>query len=255
MAMAQIKQLFDIPGILEAIKRAPVGVVKAIHRIMFLLDGDRGNRQRIRQFEGFKFDLNSDEFEARVKWMVDNLTPTDLTAVCIFFNLDYGEPELVLAKHICTKLINLNNFVHDGEDDEEEEERENRPVGTTQMNEINSVPSEKLLSSGSSKFTMTFRDVQNTIRSFNGEDSYSVEFWIRDFEEIAEIMGWSDLEKLVCARRSMSGVAKQYIQSERGLNTWNKFKCSIHNEFSESVSGAELHKLLANRIMKKEESV
>jgi hypothetical protein len=77
---------------------------------------------------------------------------------------------------------------------------------------------------------------------------------LEEFEEVAIMKGWNDFEKLVCARRSMSGLAKLYVQSERGLSNWTRFKNALLDEFSKKVTSAELS-LLSERKMKKEESV
>jgi hypothetical protein len=102
---------------------------------------------------------------------------------------------------------------------------------------------------------MSFRDVEDSIRSFSGEDNYQVETWLSDFEEMGRIMGWSGLQKVVFAKKSLSGLAKLFIQSERGLSTWLKLRSALLDEFSQKMNSAELHQTLSKRTMKKEESV
>ena len=56
--------------------------------------GDRGDRQRLREFTGFKFAENSNEFLAKVKWSVETLTLADLVAICVVLRLPCaGDPE------------------------------------------------------------------------------------------------------------------------------------------------------------------
>uniref|UniRef100_A0A6P7GHW5 Vicilin-like seed storage protein At2g18540 n=1 Tax=Diabrotica virgifera virgifera TaxID=50390 RepID=A0A6P7GHW5_DIAVI len=49
-------------------------------------------------------------------------------------------------------------------------------------------------------FALSFRDVEGSIRSFNGKDEYPIRTWIIEFEEVAEITGWNDLQKLIYAK-------------------------------------------------------
>ncbi|XP_050503572.1 acidic leucine-rich nuclear phosphoprotein 32 family member A-like [Diabrotica virgifera virgifera] len=68
-------------------------------------------------------------------------------------------------------------------------------------------------------FALTFRDVEDSIRNFDGKDDYPIGKWITDFEEISNLMGWNDLQMLIFAKRSLKGIAKLYIQSEKGVNS------------------------------------
>lgn len=69
---------------------------------------------------------------------------------------------------------------------------------------------------------MTFRDVENFIRHYNGDEKYPVERWIVDFEESAELFNWTEIQKLIFAKKSLREVAKLFIQSEKGITSWKK---------------------------------
>lgn len=71
--------------------------------------------------------------------------------------------------------------------------------------------------------------------------------WISDFEELAEVTGWSDLQKLIFAKKSLTGLAKLFIQSEKGIKSWKILKGKLSSEFEIKVSSAQVHKLLMNR--------
>jgi len=52
------------------------------------------------------------------------------------------------------------------------------------------------------KVTFSFMDVEDTIRPFDGSDHYPIEKWISDFEELAILFKWNDMQKLVFGRKS-----------------------------------------------------
>lgn len=105
------------------------------------------------------------------------------------------------------------------------------------------------------KFSMSYRDVEDTLRSFEGDDTYPVEIWVTDFEESAALLGWNELQKLVFAKKSLKGLAKLFVQSERGITTWSDLKSRLLAEFSTKINSAQLHKMLRERKMKPNESV
>jgi hypothetical protein len=49
---------------------------------VFQEEGDKYNRQRLRNFEGFTFQTDSEEYEGKIQWVQQTLTLADLTAVC-----------------------------------------------------------------------------------------------------------------------------------------------------------------------------
>jgi hypothetical protein len=159
--------------------------------------------------------------------------------------MDYQGNESTLAKRICEQLVNINEWNIEEPDDTEEEGE----------GEVDSVNEPEDLQASRPRFTMSFRDVEDSIRSFSGEDTYQVETWLSDFEEMGRIMGWSGLQKVVFAKKSLSGLAKLFIQSERGLSTWLKLRSALLDEFSQKMNSAELHQTFSKRTMKKEESV
>lgn len=76
-----------------------------------------------------------------------------------------------------------------------------------------------------------------------------------DFEETAEVFGWTDVQRMVFAKKSLRGLAKLFIQGERGLNTWKKLKKALKDEFSDKINSAELHRQMDKRKIKKDDLV
>nr|XP_023023532.1 uncharacterized protein LOC111511732 [Leptinotarsa decemlineata] len=108
---------------------------------------------------------------------------------------------------------------------------------------------------GRDPFSLSFRDLEDTIRPFDGKDDYPVKKWILDFEEMADLTGWNDLQKLIFAKKSLKGIAKLFIQSEDGIRSWRVLKTKLIDEFDTRTSSAQVYKLLMQRKKKREESV
>ena len=64
---------------------------------------------------------------------------------------------------------------------------------------------------GVSKFMLSFRDIEDTMQSFSSDDVYPVETWLTDFEDNATLFGWTEIQKLLHAKKSLSGLAKLFI--------------------------------------------
>lgn len=80
-------------------------------------------------------------------------------------------------------------------------------------------------------FSVGFRDVEETIRDFTGEEEFQIRRWVADFEDASQLFGWSDIQKVIFAKKSLIGLPKLFIQSESGLNSWKKLKTALVNEF------------------------
>lgn len=106
-----------------------------------------------------------------------------------------------------------------------------------------------------SRFTMNFRDIEESIRPFDGSGILSIRSWIQEFEETAVVMGWDDLQMYVFGKKSLEGLAKLFVSSERGITSWQKLKESLIDEFGTNLNSAQLHTLLAERKIAKDENV
>lgn len=86
----------------------------------------------------------------------------------------------------------------------------------------------------------------NAIPAF--EDNYRVEMWLKDFEAAAESFSCCTAPKMLYAKRLLAGSAKMALRSKPDLVKWG-----VLNEFSESISGANLHRRMMDRKQKKDE--
>lgn len=58
------------------------------------------------------------------------------------------------------------------------------------------------------------------METFNGDDKVDVTCWIKEFEELAKLFEWSDIQKMVYVKRFFRGSAKLFIRYEKDTKTW-----------------------------------
>ena len=102
---------------------------------------------------------------------------------------------------------------------------------------------------------LTFEDVEGSLKKFSGDDLLNVTQWIRDFEEMAEVCGWSDIHMVVFARKLLTGSAQAFVRQERCMKSWAKFKMALVDEFEDVVSDRQVHQELARRTKRADESL
>ena len=262
----------QIAHIKEKLKSASKAVILALHRLVFEKDGDRGNRQRLREFQGFQFSVDSEEFRNKLDYSV-GLAIGDLILICNVLGLDYSGNKEQLRERIIVGLTDINSLAKTDDDEQEKDELEDdedegRAASGSEAGEsaVNSVRDDassvtdvdEIRIRGDyerMRFTLSYKDVEDFIKPFDGEDTYLVERFITDFEDAATMFSWSDLQKVVFAKKSLKGLAKLFIQSESSIKTWRKLKSALLDEFSTKNSSAQLHKKLESRKMKRDESV
>ncbi|KAM8716084.1 hypothetical protein ACLKA7_003035 [Drosophila subpalustris] len=94
------------------------------------------------------------------------------------------------------------------------------------------------------RFAISFRDVEESIRSFDGTNTIPVEVWIKEYEEQATLMQWNEFQKFLFGKKALKGIAKLFVLSERGLNSWNSLKQALLTEFKSSVTSKQIHEQL-----------
>ncbi|XP_058985239.1 uncharacterized protein LOC131805713 [Musca domestica] len=105
------------------------------------------------------------------------------------------------------------------------------------------------------KFAMNFRDIEDTIRNFDGSKNLSIRSWLEEFEENARVMCWDEFQMFIFAKRSLKGLAKLFISTERGITSYQQLKKALLDEFDTVVKSCQLHKMLMERKMSKNETV
>lgn len=100
---------------------------------------------------------------------------------------------------------------------------------------------------------ISFTDLSKSMTAFSGDDDYSVETWIKDFDEISVLMNWNEVEKLIYSKRLLAGTAKLLSRTVT-TNSWDDLKKELKEEFGKKLSSAAVHKRLASRKMKPNET-
>ncbi|XP_011705246.1 PREDICTED: protein DEK-like, partial [Wasmannia auropunctata] len=123
--------LAQIETIKQKIRTASTAATTALHKLIFEEEGDRRNRQRIRDFQGFTFQKNTTEYAEKLEFG-RGLTIGDLISCCNILGLEYnGSKEEIIAR-IVNGLMNLNTLAPTcDEDDGEEEDDENEEEDET----------------------------------------------------------------------------------------------------------------------------
>lgn len=126
----------------------------------------------------------------------------------------------------------------DSSDESEDDERRRRP------------------SSGSShrrgKCLLIFKDVEDSIDTFSGDDGTNIKQWIKDFDETASLCRWNDIQKAIYARRLLRGSAKLFVKHDVREKTWKDMKTALKREFAEKID--DVHLQLQRRRKKSDET-
>ncbi|KAG5869628.1 hypothetical protein JTB14_009214 [Gonioctena quinquepunctata] len=208
--------LGEIRKIGKNVSSSSLKAVKTLHVVAFENEGKgRKTRKEMRDFSGFHLDKKSSEFVQKVSEVKQKVQLPDLIAICNILYLDYpGSSEEVVVR-IGSFMNDLqSNGENEKTDDEEVEEESEEEVDSDEDKNGNDRGAKSGVSFGNTKlkgsFSLTFKDVKDSIRTFDGKDNYSVRKWIENFQGISELTGWNDLE----------GLAKVFIQSKKGITKW-----------------------------------
>lgn len=91
---------------------------------MFEQEGDRGNRKRLREFDGFAFASGSEKYKRKITYADTHLGWRDLVAICNILAIDYSGTKKEVTQNICGYLMDLDalsNAYKARKDDDEED--------------------------------------------------------------------------------------------------------------------------------------
>lgn len=169
--------LGDIVRVERNITKAPVKAARILHRIVFNQESDRQNRKRLRQFEGFTFKADSDEYKNKVSSLRRDFEENDLVATCSLLCLDYSGEKRELANRIIDGLRDLTIIEEAAEKEADEdvvEEDEKEEPELEEVEENRSVNRVNTTESARCRFSFSFRDIENVVRQFDGETGLPV---------------------------------------------------------------------------------
>lgn len=102
--------LGQISAIKDKIKLSSRSTVVALHKILFGVEGDRGNRQKIRESAGFSFLQGSDDFRAKMDYM-GCFSIWDLISVCNLLGINHEGTKEQIRRNILSALMDINSLV------------------------------------------------------------------------------------------------------------------------------------------------
>ncbi|KAG7306072.1 hypothetical protein JYU34_008653 [Plutella xylostella] len=94
-----------------------------------------------------------------------------------------------------------------------------------------------------------------TIPRFSGADpTYPAARWVEEISDNAEVFGWSPSQKLLMARRALTGVAGLWLRTENTFKTFEELQRALLEEFPYDANPKVIHELMTNRKKKHDES-
>lgn len=100
----------------------------------------------------------------------------------------------------------------------------------------------------------TFKDVEESFEKFKGENNQNVDEWLSEFDQQANMFNWDDDEKLIYAKRLLSGPAKLFVKYDLKPKTWGQLSLGLRREFNEEIDTRAIHLKLGKAKKKSSES-
>lgn len=101
--------------------------------------------------------------------------------------------------------------------------------------------------------SLKFEDIENSFKKFDGKSNISQ--WIIQFQEQSEAFGFTELEKLIYAKKLMSGDAALWLKFESQATTYNALLEELRHEFGQIQNSAFIHEQLRQRKKLQNETV
>ncbi|XP_023232015.1 uncharacterized protein LOC111631907 [Centruroides sculpturatus] len=100
----------------------------------------------------------------------------------------------------------------------------------------------------------TFRDVDESLETFSGDDGKNVVKWISNFEDMAEMCNWNGMQKIIYAKRLLRGSARMYVNYEQCTKSWQALKEALCAEFAPKLNSRKNHKQLSMEVKNQNET-
>lgn len=100
---------------------------------------------------------------------------------------------------------------------------------------------------------INYEDVRH-MPPFNGTNSYRVERWLADYENLIATLNGNDRDKLRLVRRFLEGSAKKAVQY-KPYAIWADLKKDLLSSFETKIFKSDVYKKLDRRVKNKEETI
>lgn len=98
-----------------------------------------------------------------------------------------------------------------------------------------------------------FKDVENAVNKFTGDNAYSIRKWINDFEEVVDAYNVDARFRYTAARRLLDGTAKIFLRTKK-LPDWVSLRAALLKRFDRPLSGMDVRDQLAKRSKRSDET-
>lgn len=102
---------------------------------------------------------------------------------------------------------------------------------------------------------ISFRDLEQSMTPFTGDDTYPISEFFDEFEDVADLMKWTKVEKLIYAKKLLGGTAKLFLRSIGRVKDYPTLKEALIEEFGPKFNSAKIHKNLISRKIKNGETL
>lgn len=99
-----------------------------------------------------------------------------------------------------------------------------------------------------------FRDVEDALEKFTGEETRTVNEWVKHFEDVAKTCGWNDIQKYLFARKLLQGAARKAVEADETIIDFKLLVAKLKEDFEEELSSYEIHRKLMNKKKSSSES-
>ncbi|GBL80184.1 hypothetical protein AVEN_29160-1 [Araneus ventricosus] len=105
-------------------------------------------------------------------------------------------------------------------------------------------------------FHFSIKDIEDTVKKFNGKDSYSVNLFLANLDDLFVTYNiQSNVSKMLLTKKSLLEPAKIFVSTLRNMNSFEVLKQNLTTEFGTKISSLDIHRLLMDRKLKRTETI
>lgn len=259
--------LKDIEELAIALKSEKVTKIKLLHQLIFENEGDRKNRERLRNFSGFGLPPDSDELKSKVEKIIADFSLNQLITIAnVLQILNEGNIEELTTRVVSSlndlEILKCNIIKDENSDTENVDDEDNESVLSNSSLRLRENSGEKshngqfpLVQEYVLKSHTSFSEFESFVAPFKGTNVENIETWFENFEDSACLLNLTELQKLIFAKRCIQEKAKLYIDSEIKIHSYAKLKALMLAEFGDATNSADIHEMLSKRKMRCDETI
>ncbi|GFQ65313.1 transposon Ty3-G Gag-Pol polyprotein [Trichonephila clavata] len=251
--------LNDIKSISIALKNFKTEKIKLLYKFIYDEDGDHSNRKRLRNLCGFDFTIDSDEFRNKLRDGKKMLSFNEIITISNVLNISIEGNKAELCKNLLSFLTDISQLevmasdANELESESQSSQNKNNIHSSMQADTIGKKSdSESVINYVCSIMKVVL--FESTLTQFKAESHEHIIHWIEQFENISKLFNLSEIQEFIFAKRSLCGHAALFVRTEPNINSWQRLKQALINEFGMEINSANLHELLSKRKMMESES-